>query len=178
MNHDRFSSFLSQHDLPPSFVYLAPILPVVQVMWADGRNQMPERAKLHCIIESHCTALSDLAGGVEIVSANDIELFDRTFIANRPDPRVLEMFVGLASEVVAHRELAFNQPDNQTNESLFRPEQLFHACMEIAATCPACKDKSLGGLFALRVAKQERSLIEKTFELFQTNLQSISGIKQ
>lgn len=175
MSKDGLSALFSQHDLPASLVYLAPVLPIVQVMWADGRNQMPERAKLHCIIENHCKALSELAGGIEIVSASDIELFDRTFIANRPDPQILTAFTGMASGVVAHRE---SRPDIQNSNSLFNSDQLFHACLEIAATCPAPKEKGLGELFSQRIAQEERSLIEKTFELFQPQNQPVNGAGQ
>ncbi|TGN40268.1 hypothetical protein [Marinobacter confluentis] len=164
MSKEGLSALLSQHDLPASFIYLAPVLPIVQVMWADGRNQMPERAKLHCIIENHCKTLSELAGGAEIVSANDIERFDQAFIAHRPDPQVLEALTGMASGVIANRESA---PSPQGSDSLFSTDQLFHACLEIAATCPAPEDKALGELFSQRIAKEERSLIEKTFELLQ-----------
>ncbi|MGB1949736.1 MAG: hypothetical protein ACPHQ9_03105 [Marinobacter sp.] len=170
MSKAGFSALLSQHNLPQSFLYLAPVLPIVQVMWADGRNQMPERAKLHFIIQNHRETLSELAGGVEIVSASDIELFDQTFIAQRPDPQILDAFIDLASELMASREMASGSEDS---ESLFRSDRLFHACLEIAATCPARQDSSLGDLFAQRIAQEERRLIEQTFELLETQKRAI-----
>lgn len=162
MSKVGFSALLSQHNFPSSFLYLAPVLPIVQVMWADGRNQMPERAKLHVILANHRETLSEIAGGVELVSANDIELFDQTFIAQRPDSQILDAFVGLAGDLLASREMTFG---SETAQSLFNSDQLFHACLEIAATCPARQDSSLGALFAQRIAQEERRLIEQTFAL-------------
>jgi len=47
-------------------------------------------------------------------------------------------------------------------------DRLFHACLEIAATCPARQDSSLGTLFAQRIAQEERRLIEQTFALLES----------
>jgi hypothetical protein len=173
MNKDVFSALLSQHNLPQSFVYLAPVLPIVRVMWADGRNQMPERAKLHVLIQQHCKALSRLAGGLEIVSARDIELFDRTFIAKKPDWQLLDELTGLACTVLVGEESNSRKEDRH---SLFGIDKLFHACLEIAATCPARKDSGQGSLVAQRIAQEERDLIKKTFELFQQHNPSIPGV--
>ncbi|MBW0148507.1 hypothetical protein [Marinobacter arenosus] len=157
----RFSALLAQHDLPPSFLYLAPVLPIVQVMWADGRNQIPERAKLHLIIQNHCQALSELAGGMQVVSPDDIERFDQAFIARKPDLGVLQAFIGIATELLQDQTYT----ESACSDSLYRRERLFHACLEIAATCPVEMDNSLGEMFAQRILDEERRFIEQVFEL-------------
>lgn len=161
MPHSRFAALLSQHDLPPSLIYLAPVLPVVQVMWADGRNQIPERAKLQVIIQEHCRALAELAGGMEVVSQADIEIFDRTFVAQKPDPTTVWPFFEVASELLSAR----NEERMAKNDSLYHRDRLFQACLEIAATCPADIGSGADEMFARRIVEAERRYIEQVFEL-------------
>jgi len=161
MPQSRFAALLSQHDLSPSLIYLAPALPIVQIMWADGKNQMPEREKLKAIIHNHCRALSELAGGMQVVSHKDVDLFNRTFIAQKPDPITLSSFCELASELLKAR--AGGQ--QETNDSLYQREKLFQACLEIAATCPADMGRGADEMFARRIVDAERRYIEQVFEL-------------
>ncbi len=161
MPQSRFAALLSQHDLPPSLIYLAPVLPVVQVMWADGRNQIPERAKLQVIIQDHCRALAQLAGGMEVVTQADIDIFDRTFVAQKPNPSTLSPFFEVASELLSGR----SEEGKAKNDSLYQREKLFQACLEIAATCPAEVGSEPNEMFARRIVDAERSYIEKVFEL-------------
>ncbi len=161
MPQSRFTALLEQHDLPRSLIYLAPVLPIVQVMWADGRNQMPERAKIHLIMQNHCNTLRDLSGGMEVISAEDIERFDQAFIASEPDSEILKAFTESASEVLKNR----GEEGSADHDSLYQRDRLFHACLEIAATCPAELKNCTGEMFAQRIVDEERRLIERVFEL-------------
>ncbi|WP_405419513.1 hypothetical protein [Marinobacter flavimaris] len=161
MPQSRFAALLSQHDLPPSLIYLAPVLPVVQVMWADGRNQFPERAKLKAIIQDHCRALAELAGGMEVVSEADRDIFHRTFVAQKPDPTTLRPFFEVAGELLGAR----NAEGKAKNDSLYDRDKLFQACLEIAATCPADMVGGADEMFARRIVDAERRYIEQVFEL-------------
>lgn len=161
MPQSRFAALLSQHNLPPSLIYLAPVLPVVQVMWADGRNQMPERAKLQVIIQDHCRALGELAGGMEVVTQADIDIFDRTFVAEKPDPNTLSPFFEVANELLSVQ----SDEGKSRNDSLYQREKLFQACLEIAATCPADMGDGSNEMFARRIVDAERKYIEQVFEL-------------
>ena len=161
MPKSRFSALLTQHGLPPSFIYLAPVLPIVQVMWADGRNQIPERAKLHLIMQAHCQALSDLAGGMEVVSIDHLEQFHELFISNQPDMDMLSALTGVATDLLRQ------YPDTASGEPglLYDRAQLLHACMEIAATCESESSSSTGELFSQRIVEEERRFIEQVFAL-------------
>ncbi|MGC8119326.1 hypothetical protein [Marinobacter sp. VGCF2001] len=161
MPQSRFTALLSQHDLPSSFIYLAPVLPIVQVMWADGKNQIPERAKLHVIIENHCRALSELAGGMQVVPREDIELFDSLFIAQKPEPATLSPFFDVAAELVKEKASV----RMAENDSLYLKDQLFQACLEIAAACPASVGDRVDDAFADRIVAAERRYIEQMFSL-------------
>ncbi|MCK0162358.1 hypothetical protein [Marinobacter sp. S6332] len=157
----RFAALLSQYDFPSSLIYLAPVLPIVQVMWADGKNQMPERDKLHVIIQSHRKALSELAGGLQVVSQEDIDLFDQAFIANEPDMSTLQAFTDQANELLQSKV----ENGMEENESLYQRDRLLHACMEIAATCPAHVVIADDEMLAQRIVEEEQHFIEKVFQL-------------
>lgn len=161
MFKSEFSALLSQYDFPQSFIYLAPVLPLVQVMWADGRNQMPERAKIHVIIQDHCNALNELAGGVNVVSSADVETFDRVFIANQPPAPMLQTFTEYAKKLLEEKA---GEAVSQAG-SLYNQEKLFHACLEIAATSPVKIQQDFGEDVYERVIDQERSFIRQLFNL-------------
>lgn len=165
MHRTSFKTLLAQHDLPQSFIYLAPILPIVQVMWADGRNQMPERAKLQLMLEEHCAALSEMADGMELVSKADREKFDHLFVASRPDFDLLTEFGEIATQMV-YEEGSMAPPEDREG-SLNDRDQLVRACMEIAAAC-AANHPSYGNEEDLkRIVDEERQLIVKVIELVQ-----------
>lgn len=161
MPQSQFAALLAQNNLPASFIYLAPALPVVQVMWADGKNQIPERAKLHLVIQAHCEALSELAGGVEVVSEDDQESFHQIFIANRPDMDLLKDLTGIATDLIDQH------PDSKqsSTNSLYSRERLFHVCLEIAATCESETRTSTGETFSQRIVEEERDFIQRVFDL-------------
>lgn len=161
MPQSRFAALLSQNDLPLSFIYLAPVLPIVQIMWADGKNQIPERAKLHLAIQSHCQALSELAGDLQVISPADVELFDQTFIASEPDMETLQAFTDEATELLRKK----SDSVIEENGSLYHRDRLFHACLEIAATCSTGMSNNIGEMFSQRIVEEERRFIEQVFKL-------------
>jgi len=161
MPHSRFSALLAQNDLPTAFIYLAPVLPIVQVMWADGRNQIAERAQIQVFIESHCVALSEMAGGLEVVSIAEREAFDRIFVANRPEPFLLEAISEAAAEIVQDKA----DKNAEVADSLYQRDQLLHACLEIAAACPVEPSPWITRPLRERIVDEERKLIERVFEL-------------
>jgi hypothetical protein len=112
-------------------------------------------------MQSHCQALSELAGGLQVVSAADVELFDKTFIASEPDMDTLQAFTDVATEMLQKK------PDSTDEEqgSLYHRDRLFHACLEIAATCSTDISKNIGEMFHQRIVEEERSFIEQVFTL-------------
>jgi hypothetical protein len=163
MLQNQFVSLLEDHNLPASLIYLAPVIPVVQTMWADGKNQVEEREKLKDIIGRHCRALSELAAGAQVVTFDDAERFNQTFIDNEPDKHLLEAFAELASERIK------NQIDSGTeqNSTLYNRDHLFQACLEIAAACAVPVQSPQTSEYGDRIATAEREFIDQVFSLLQ-----------
>lgn len=159
-----FRNLLEQNDLPQSFMYLAPILPVVQVMWADNKNQMPEREKIRVLLEQHCKALTEMFEGVEPVSKTDREKFVHTFVSNKFDRGLLKEFSEIALQLVLEK-----QPlPPEATKTLNNPDHLKAACMEIAAACAANYPSPDDDLTQKRIVDQERELIVNVVELFKS----------
>lgn len=165
MPRTSFKNLLAQHELPQSFIYLAPIFPIVQVMWADGRNQMPERARLQLMLEAHCIALSELVDGIELVSKADREKFDLMFVASKPDFDLLNDFGEMAAELLAKEQ--FESPSNEGNGALDSKDRLIGACMEIAAACAMNYPSPENELTQRRIVDEERKLIVNVVKLFE-----------
>jgi hypothetical protein len=156
-----FRNLLAQNDLPQSFMYLAPILPIVQVMWADNRNQMPEREKVQLLLENHCLALTEMFDGVEPVSKADREKFVAMFVSVKPDRDLLNHFAEIAVQLVVEKQPVQADGDGSLNN----PDRLITACMEIAAACAIHYPAPGNELTQKRILDQERVLIVKVIGL-------------
>lgn len=163
MPRTTFRNLLAQNDLPQSFMYLAPILPVVQVMWADDRNQMPEREKIQLVLEAHCRSLTEMSEGVEPVSKADREKFVLMFVSSKPDFQLLNDFSEIALQLVLEKQPV---PPAE-GQSLNNPDHLITACMEIAAACAINYPAPGSELTQKRILAEERKLIVKVVELLK-----------
>ncbi|HSC81942.1 MAG TPA: hypothetical protein VLC08_16425 [Chitinolyticbacter sp.] len=84
---------LAEHDL-----YLLNLVPIIELMWADGKVQPAETSLLYEYAISWVAHLSSEAGGEVIVSAEDVNRFILRFLEQRPDPALLARLSELALE--------------------------------------------------------------------------------
>lgn len=140
------NALLAHFDLKPQHIYLLDLVPLIEVVWADGENQESEMAIVKEITQKHVAELSQLADGVEILSAQDVTDFLEKFLHNPPP-------AGMLKEL---REIAI-QWWNETGQTHKKAEAIIDYCLDIAAACVATYPYR----FNERIMEQEKALIKE-----------------
>lgn len=108
--------------------YLVDLVPLVEMIWADGDAQPEEVEELLGFARRHVQRLNDLAGYTMLEEA-DARAFVERFLRERPDPALLAELRALIAP------LRLSSSDEGDNEAL--RSSLLASCLLIAARSPA-----------------------------------------
>ena len=111
--------------LRPGEFYLLELLPLVEMMWADGINQEEEVNLVYEYVLRHVAELNRAADGEEVVSVQDVNNFLDRFVHQQPDPIMLRRLRNMALPLF----LAGADPA----EDARRGRKIFDLCLDIAA---------------------------------------------
>ncbi len=142
-------TILQKHKLPSKTVYLLELIPLIEMIWADGKNQQKEISILQDFTIRHLANLSNAAEGLEVISVEEANSFIDYFMKERPSDELLADLKGLAMQKL-EAELSSNSR-----------EMIIEYCMDIAAACVTEYPYSSSE----RVQAQEKAAIS---ELIQT----------
>jgi hypothetical protein len=109
-------------------VYLVDLVPLVEMIWADGAAQDEERDELRSYARRHVARLNRQAGYTVLKEA-DAEAFVDRFLHERPDPALLAELRALVAP------LRLSSSDEADNEAL--RSSLLASCLHIAARAGA-----------------------------------------
>ena len=140
------SFILKQYGLKRSHVYLLEIIPLIEVMWADGKNQQGEIDALSKILSDHLDKLSEYAG-MTVVPQSDVDAFMQTFVHKKPEKSLLE-------------ELGYLLKERISSNSSDKVKDIMEHCLDIAAVC--AKQYPYG--FDERIEASEKEMIWKIAE--------------
>jgi hypothetical protein len=117
---------LAGHDITGPEVYFIDVLPLVEMIWADGMIQTVERDLLYKFLRTHTDNLNTLAG----YRAFDYEVGERfveRFLTERPSPEVMAVLRKLIPPV----RLSSSDGDrNARNRAA-----ILAWCLDIGASC-------------------------------------------
>lgn len=105
-------------------VYLVDLVPLLEMVWADGDAQPEEVEALHDFVARHVRRLNELAGYTMLKEA-DGRAFVQRFLRRRPDPALL---AELREMVAPLRLSSSSEAENQALRSC-----LLASCLDIAA---------------------------------------------
>jgi hypothetical protein len=142
-------TILQKHKLHSKTVYLLELIPLIEMIWADGKNQQKEISILQDFTIRHLANLSNAAEGLEVISVEEANSFIDYFMKERPSDELLADLKGLAMQKL-EAELSSNSR-----------EMIIEYCMDIAAACVTEYPYSSSE----RVQAQEKAAIS---ELIQT----------
>lgn len=113
------------HQLDPLDYYLLPLMPLMEVCWADGRVQQAEAELLLDFTRRWLNLLRRDAGGETIVDTAHAQRFIDRFMRIPPDPE----------EIVRLRELAINMLELNSDEQRVKQNErtVLEYCIDIAA---------------------------------------------
>lgn len=117
---------LAQHGIAGADVYLLDVLPLIEMMWADGLVQAPEMDLLDAFIAEHVAAVNALAGA-KVLSVEDAQRFSSRFLDTRPDEALMEELRSLIPPV------RLSSSDVAGNEA--RRQAIIEWCLDIGAAC-------------------------------------------
>ena len=101
-------------------------IPLVEMMWADGRADRVESELVARFLRDHVDRLNRLAGA-EVLSHADARRFLARFAAERPHPELLELLSALVPG------LSLASSDAATNRD--RRQAILDFCLQIGAAC-------------------------------------------
>ncbi len=120
---------VNNHDLSPQHIYLLDLIPLIEMIWADGKTQDAEISLLYDYVIRHLAELNNEAGGEDIVTVDDANAFLDRFLATRPDPALLKSLRELA--------LTLSQQHSDPQRTANRGNNLLNFCLDIAAAAVA-----------------------------------------
>ena len=87
--NDALETLVGEFGLTSETVYLLPLVPLIEVMWADGVTQPSEISIFYECLTRHLADLCNQADGEEVVSIAAAEKFAGDLLNTRPDPERL-----------------------------------------------------------------------------------------
>lgn len=106
-------------------VYLIDLIPLVEMIWADGSAQQSEVAIFETYLEQHIARINTLAG-YAILTIEAAQTFIQRFLTERPSEKLLQTLRSLIPPI----RLA--NSDHTANQALRK--SLLQGCLDIAAS--------------------------------------------
>lgn len=107
-------------------LYLIDIIPLIEMIWADGMAQKCEVDILHDYVEKSLKRINAMAGH-EIISKKQAAKFIDRFLENRPSPKLLEILRAFVSPIY------FSSTDTNFSDTI--KNSILQTCLDIAASC-------------------------------------------
>ncbi len=116
----RFEQLAAEFDLKAADYYLLDLIPLIEMMWMDGKNQEGELKILYQFVLEHLAYLDQVAG-VQVISIAEANDFLDRFAHHKPPQRLL---------TALHKFVA---QEKGVAES--RKHEILEYCLDIAAAC-------------------------------------------
>ena len=107
-------------------IYLIDIIPLIEMIWADGMAQKCEVNILYDYVQDSLRRINEVAGHEMITREQAAEFINR-FLRSRPDGGLLETLRGFVSPVY------FASTDTQLSDDI--RNSILQTCIDIAASC-------------------------------------------
>lgn len=98
--NDALETLVGEFGLTPETVYLLPLMPLIEVMWADGVTQPSEISIFYECLTRHLADLYKQADGEEVISIVEAEKFVGDLLNTRPDPEKLRRLRQLSVQLL------------------------------------------------------------------------------
>lgn len=143
-----FERLAVEFDLKPADFYFLDLIPLLEMIWADDRNQPEEVAILYKYTIEHIAYL-DRQAGAPVISIDDANDFLDRFTHARPSRRLLAEL----SHIAAKSAHGGENPRSRT---------ILTYCLDIAAACTTRYPYPMHE----RIMAEEKRLLEKLFRAF------------
>ena len=128
LSHEDVMEQLEGYGITGAQVYLIDLIPLIEMIWADGKAQDAEISLLADYLKKHVKHINELAG-YKALSMKEAKAFITRFLRKRPDPQLMSTLRSFIAPV------RLNSSDREKSEQL--KESLMAACLDIAASSVA-----------------------------------------
>ena len=125
LSYEEAIEELNRFGITGAQVYLIDLIPLIEMIWADGKAQNTEISILVDYLKNHVNHINGLAGH-QALSLEEAKTFVAAFLKERPDPELLATLRSFIAPV----RLAGSDPA-QTERI---KESLLAACLDIGAS--------------------------------------------
>lgn len=98
--NDSLETLVGELGFTPETIYLLPLIPLIEVMWADGVTQPAEISIFYECLTRHLADLYNQADGEEVISIAATEKFVGDLLNTRPDPEKLHRLRDLSVQLL------------------------------------------------------------------------------
>jgi len=126
MTREDALAVIGEHEISGAAIYLIDVIPLVDMMWADGLAQRQESQLLHAFMLRHIDNINRLAR-TEVLTAADGATFLRRFTHARPSPDLLN---ALEAAIPPVRHGSSDGRHNARSR-----QQILEWCLDIGAAC-------------------------------------------
>lgn len=147
-----FEQLSQEFDLKPADFYFLDLIPLIEVMWLDGKNQPGELKILYQFVLEHISYI-DQAAGTQVLTVKDANDFLDRFAHNKPPQKLLTELHHIVTQgqgVADHRKMS-----------------ILEYCLDISAACVVHYPFGIRE----RVQSYEKSYLLKLFEEFNISPQ-------
>jgi len=148
------SELLERHGFKLSHVYLLELIPIIEMMWADERNQAAEVGIMRTITQRHLDVLNQFAEGVTVISSADVDEFLNKLTTTRPSAELLKALRDITIDHLKNKGQL--QAKNQT---------IFNYCVDMAAACVT----QFPYKFDERIVESEKQLLLELIQALDLN---------
>jgi len=117
---------LEKYGIKNEEIYLIDIIPLIEMIWADGMVQKCEVDILLDYVKNSLNRIGKMAGH-EFISKKQASDFIKRFLKDRPDPQLLEALRTFVTPIY------FASTNTQFKEQI--KNSILQSCLDIAASC-------------------------------------------
>lgn len=126
MNREEAVERLKAHGIRGAQIYLIDIIPLIEMIWADGHVQDSEVAILDSFVKEHVARINKMAG-YEVLTMDAAKTFVERFLKERPNSELLKTLRSLIAPI------RMTCSDEKLKD-VFR-DTLLASCLDIASSC-------------------------------------------
>lgn len=116
---------LERYGITGAQIYLIDLIPLIEMIWADGKAQGAEISLLADYLKKHVKHINDMAD-YPAMKLKEAKAFVTKFLKNRPDPQLMATLRSFITPV----RLRSSDPDQCDHLK----ESLLAACLDIASS--------------------------------------------
>lgn len=144
-------SRLERHGISGADVYLIDVIPLIEMIWADGMAQQAEVSILENYLDHHVKNINHIAG-YRLLDLDRARAFVAGFLVTRPAPELMRTLRELIPGV------RMCSTDEKANDLL--EKSLLATCLDIAASCVSGYPYGIGERFDPREKRCYFEIVE------------------